>query len=60
MSSPNQREDTGRQDEVSPPVTTEKSDSTPVDIQRGQRLWLGFSIVALIMLAVLIYFWMTD
>jgi hypothetical protein len=60
MSIPNDNQDTGRQDVVSPPVTTEKSDSTRVDVQRGQRLWLGFAIVGLIMLAVLIYFLVAD
>jgi hypothetical protein len=60
MSTPNDRQDTGRQDEVSPSVTTEKSDPTNVDVQRGERLWLGFALVGLVMVAVLVYFLVTD
>jgi hypothetical protein len=54
------QEATGRQDRLSPSVPTERSDPLPVDNARGQRLWLGFALVAMIMLVVLIYFWMTD
>ena len=52
-------EPTGRQDIVSPDATTEQSDPTPVDMQRGVRVWLGFTVVGILFLAILIYFWTT-
>jgi hypothetical protein len=53
------QEPTGRQDLISPPPTTEKSDSTPVDVQRGMRLWVGFAALGIIFFAVIIYVWAT-
>ena len=49
-------ESTGRQDIISPSATTEKSDPTPVDMQRGARVWLGFTLVGIIFLAIIVYF----
>ncbi|CAN5379484.1 hypothetical protein BH09CHL1_BH09CHL1_29700 [soil metagenome] len=46
---------TGRQDLIAPDATTEKSDATPVDMMRGKRLWLGFSLVAIVFAAVIVY-----
>jgi len=54
-----EEEATGRQDIVSPDATTEQSDPTPVDMQRGARVWLGFILVGILFLAILIYFWAT-
>jgi hypothetical protein len=54
------QKDTGRQDLVAPPPTTEKSDPTPVDIRRGQRVWLGFMLVAVIFVAVIIVVLVTN
>jgi len=41
----------GRQDAQAPTPTVEKSDPTPVDKRRGQRLWLGVVLVAIIFIA---------
>jgi ferric-dicitrate binding protein FerR (iron transport regulator) len=49
-------EPTGRQDIISPPATTEQSDPTPVDMQRGARVWLGFALVGIVFLAIIAYF----
>jgi hypothetical protein len=54
------QEPTGRQDFVAPPPTTEKSDPTPVDVRRGERLWIGFMAVGLIFVAVIVYFLVTQ
>ena len=45
---------TGRQDVSSPAATVEKSDPTPVDQRRGQRMYLGISLIALVFVAVII------
>ena len=45
--------DTGRQDIRAPEPTLEKSDPTPVDVKRGQRLWLGITLVSLIFLLII-------
>lgn len=50
------QEPTGRQDIISPPATAEPSDPTPVDMQRGARVWLGFTVVGIIFLAIIAYF----
>jgi hypothetical protein len=52
--------ETGRQDLVAPTPTTEKSDPTPVDVGRGKRLWLGFSLVGVIFAAVIIVVLVTS
>lgn len=50
-------EPTGRQDLIAPSPTTEQSDPAPVDVQRGMRLWLGFTIVGVLFVVVIIVFW---
>jgi len=52
-------EPTGRQDIISPDATTEQSDPTRIDMKRGARVWLGFTLVGILFLAILIYFWTT-
>lgn len=47
---------TGRQDLISPPATAEQSDPTPVDMRRGERVWLGFALLGVIFLAIILYF----
>ncbi len=44
----------GRQDIQSPDATVEKSDPTPVDQKRGQRLWLGVVFVAFVFIAIIV------
>jgi ferric-dicitrate binding protein FerR (iron transport regulator) len=53
-------EPTGRQDIISPDVTTEQSDPTPVDMKRGARVWLGFMLVGGLFVAIIIYFIATS
>jgi hypothetical protein len=45
----------GRQDIQAPDATVEKSDPTPVDEKRGQRMWLGTALVGVVFLAVIIW-----
>lgn len=51
---------TGRQDLISPPATAEPSDSTPVDMQRGFRIWVGFTLVGVLFVLIIAYFWLTG
>lgn len=44
----------GRQDRNAPEPTVEKSDPTPVDVDRGQRMWLGVALVGVVFLIVII------
>ncbi|MGH2550231.1 MAG: hypothetical protein ACRDHN_12620 [Thermomicrobiales bacterium] len=50
------QENTGRQDLIVPPPTTEKSDPTSIDIERGRHIWVGFGSVGIIFFAVILYF----
>jgi hypothetical protein len=52
-------EPTGRQDIISPDVTTEQSDPTPVDMKRGARVWIGFMLVGALFVAIIIFLWAT-
>jgi ferric-dicitrate binding protein FerR (iron transport regulator) len=52
-------EATGRQDIISPDVTTEQSDPTPVDMKRGAHVWVGFMLVGALFLAIIIILWAT-
>jgi hypothetical protein len=52
--SPRYQDDTGRQDVAAPAATVEKSDPTPVDEKRGQRMLLGISLVGVLFLIVII------
>lgn len=47
---------TGRQDLISPTPSTEPSDPTPVDMERGRHLWLGFTLLGIIFLVIIAYF----
>lgn len=48
------QDETGRQDVAAPAATVEKSDPTPVDQERGQRLWLYIALVAVVFVAVIV------
>lgn len=50
---------TGRQDLIAPPPTTEQSDPVHIDIRRGERIWLGFTLVGTLFVAVIVYFIIT-
>jgi len=45
----------GRQDIQAPDATVEKSDPTPVDEKRGQRMWLGITFVAVVFIIVAVW-----
>jgi hypothetical protein len=45
---------TGRQDVAAPEATVEKSDPTPVDNARGQRMLIGVSLVAIVFLVIVV------
>lgn len=51
---------TGRQDLIAPPATAEQSDPTPVDVRRGQRLWLGFLALSVVFVAIIAVIWATN
>lgn len=45
----------GRQDIQAPEATVEKSDPTPMDERRGQRMWLGTMLVGLVFIIVIVW-----